>query len=398
MLSAGGVRVHAAATAADLFDPTTLQELRLRINSRDWAELTANFRLTDGKHYPAMMQWRDIKVWNVSVRMRGAGSRNPFKPPLQLDFARYATRQRFLGLSALSLDNHWQDPSQFRERTAMAFFNRMGQPAPRESSARVYINDIYYGVYTLIENIDPTFLARTYGDVVGRTNPGGFLYEYHNLGPYYLTSLGDTLPPYQALFEARTRTTEADTTLYSPIRDWVKEVNGPYDAVWRSRVEPYIDLRQFVTYVAIENFLTEWDGFTGQWGMNNFYLYRGANATQLRVIPWDADITFTYYNAGILERSDQNVLFSRAIQFSDLRTVYLDVMEQAARSALQDHWIEDQVTSITALLASAVHSDPVKQWSNAVTDDDTASVLQWARLRPDLVLNLVALARVPSAQ
>lgn len=384
-----------ALTSDDLFDPNTIQELRLKMNVHDLADMKAHFK--DNTHYAAMLQWRDLRVWNVAVRMRGAGSRTPIKPPLVIDFARYATRQRFLGLSSIALDNHWQDPSMFRERTAMAVFNRMGQPAPREATTRVYINDVYYGIFTVIENVDISFLARSFGDVIGRTNPGGFLHEYHNLRPYYFDSLGDSLTPYKELFEARTRTTEADTTLYSPLRSLVTEANGPYDAVWRSRVEQYIDLRQLVTYVAIENFLTEWDGFTGAWGMNNFYLYRPADSMRFRIIPWDSDMTFTSVDASIFERKDQNVLFSRAIAFSDLRTLYLDTLEQCAKSALQDHWLENYTTAVAAMVVDAMHADPVKQWSNAFSDQDTANVLAIARDRSNFILSAVADARLAPA-
>jgi hypothetical protein len=335
-------------------------------------------------------------VGTVSVRWRGAGTPTPDKPPLQLDFARYATRQRFLGLSSLSLDNHWQDAAMFRERTAMAFFNRMGQPAVREAATKVYLNDIYYGLFTVIENVDLAFVARNFGDEVSRTNPGSFLTEYHNIGNYYFTDLG-TMDAFKVKFEARTRTTEADITLYGPIIDFVKEANKPVDAVWRSRVEQYIDLKQLITYVAIENFLTEWDGFTGQWGMNNFYLYRTANSTKFRIVPWDADFTFTYWNAGIFERKDENVLFSKAITFSDLRTLYLDVMEQCAKSAKQDNWLLNFATAQAALVKDTMHGDPKKLRTNAFSDDDTTLVLDWIRLRPDWVLSLVAQARLTPA-
>jgi spore coat protein CotH len=394
LLSAGGIPVQ-AATAADLFDLNTIHEIRIRMNSRDLAEMLSH--PGDNTHYTCMLQWRDIKVWNVSVRMRGAGSRTAQKPPLQLDFSRYATRQRFLGLASIATDNHWQDAAMFRERMAMAFFNRMGVPAPREAATKVYLNDIYYGLFTVIENIDQNFLARAFGDEVSRTNPGGFLYEFHNIiAPYYFTEL-DTIDMYKARFEARTRTTEADTTLYGPLRDFVKEANAPVDAVWRSRVEQYVDLKQFVTYVAIESFITEWDGFTGQWGMNNFYLYRPANSTKFRIIPWDADFTFTYVDAGIFERKDENVLFSRALGFSDLRTLYLDVLEQCANSAKQDKWLENFATFQAALVRDTMHGDPVKLRSNEFSDQDTASLIGWTRGRPDYVLSLVAQARLSPA-
>ena len=43
-----------------------------------------------------------------------------------IDFNRYTTGQRFLGLTSLVLDNLWQDTSLMRESLAMAVYRRMG--------------------------------------------------------------------------------------------------------------------------------------------------------------------------------------------------------------------------------------------------------------------------------
>jgi hypothetical protein len=51
------------------------------------------------------------------------------KPAFRVDFNRFTTGQQFLGLKAIVLDNVWQDGSFVAERTAMAFFERMGQAA-----------------------------------------------------------------------------------------------------------------------------------------------------------------------------------------------------------------------------------------------------------------------------
>ena len=77
---------------------------------------------------------------NVGVRVRGLATRSPIKLGLRIDFNRYVAGQAFLGMPAVVLDNALKDPSFMRERTSMAFIKRMGQPAPRESFGRVYIN------------------------------------------------------------------------------------------------------------------------------------------------------------------------------------------------------------------------------------------------------------------
>jgi hypothetical protein len=178
----------------------------------------------ENTHYPVDLQWRDIRARNASVRSRGTASRNPTKPGFEIDFDHYTTGQQFLGLRAIILDNLWQDPAMIRKKVAMAFFNRMGEAAPRESFARLYINNTYRGVYAIVERIDAEFLARTGAD------RSGYLFEYRDQGPFYGGSLGDELTPDKDIFEPRTHKFDADTILYSPIRDLFQEVSGPDDA------------------------------------------------------------------------------------------------------------------------------------------------------------------------
>ena len=94
-----------AQTAAELFDQNTVQEIRLSVNSRDLAKLRANTQLNT--YYTADLSWKNVKVRNVGIRSRGQGSRNPTKPGLRVDIARYTTGQTFVGLSTIILDNIW---------------------------------------------------------------------------------------------------------------------------------------------------------------------------------------------------------------------------------------------------------------------------------------------------
>ena len=98
-----------------------------------------------------------------------------------------------------------------------------GCPRRRESFCRLYINDVYQGVYGVVEAVTSELLARATDD------PTAYLYEYHYLGPFYGEYLGDDLQPYKTLFEPRSHQKEADTVLYGPIRDLFREVNEPDD-------------------------------------------------------------------------------------------------------------------------------------------------------------------------
>lgn len=126
-----------AQTAADLFERTDLQRVDLWLHSLDWEKLKAEFQ--SNAYYPADFTWNGQTAYNVGIRSRGRGSRSGSKPGLRVDFNYYTTDGKFLGLKSLVLDNVTQDASGVHESVSMAFYARLGIPAPREVHARLYV-------------------------------------------------------------------------------------------------------------------------------------------------------------------------------------------------------------------------------------------------------------------
>jgi spore coat protein CotH len=372
-----------AQTAAELFDINTLQEIHLSVNSRDLRAIRENVHLNT--YYAADLTWRNIKVRNVGIRSRGLGSRNGQKLGLRVDMARYTAGQKLVGLSTIVLDNLWQDDALIRERLAFTMFERLGMPAPRESFCRLFINNEYQGLYTITEEIDGDFARRVTGDT------DGTVFEYHYVRDWRMEDLGEAVN-YRPLFEARTRRLEADSTLYNPIQDMVREINGPDDAVWRERVEQYIDLTQFMMHAAMEAFIVENDGLLGYAGMNNFYLYRGQGTNRHRTFVWDKDNAFLFIDTPIAT-TDANVLFSRAMGHADLREVYLSTVEAAARTAAADDFLALEVERLAAQIVDAARADTRKQFSNERFDEGVQFLREFAARRPAIVLNDVARIR-----
>lgn len=373
-------------TAADLFNDQTLHEIRLSIHSKDLAELRERFN--ENIHFPADLTWRGQRVRNVAVRSRGGGSRSQAKLGLRIDFNRYTTGQRFLGLRSLVLDNLWQDKSLVREYFAMAVYRRIGEAAPRESFAKLYINNVYQGLYTIVEDVTEEFVTRTIGDT------GGYLYEYHWLREFYTDDPGDDLELYKPMFEPRNHDLEADSTLYGPIRDLFREINGPDDAVWRERVDARLDLTQFMTHVAVQGFLANNDGILGNFGINNFYLYRFRDSNRHRLIAWDEDQAFQFVDISVLRQGSQDVvLFQRAYAQADLKGHFLDVAQRCAERALEDGWLTSELERIVTLITPAVLEDTRKQFTNDDYATEVDFLRQVAALRPQIVLDEVAARR-----
>ena len=381
----------AAQPAAAFFDPSRLQEIRLWINSRDLRDLRARYR--DDTYYTADFQWQNIRIRNVGIRSRGVASRSSVKLALRVDFDRYTTGQQFLGLKSVVLKNLWQDGSMLHERLAMQLFARLGQPASRESFCRLYINNEYQGLYSIVESVDEAFLARTVGE------SDGYLFGYQFREPYRGDYLGDEMDAYRRLFEPQNHERESDVALYGPIRELLREVNHQEDAAWRQRVEEYLDLNQLVTHVAIENFLAEEDGVLGSNGMNNFFLYRYEGTSRHRVIPWDKDSSFQGPDFPILHRADDNVIVSKLLSFPDLRALYFGVLEESARVAADAEregdagWLEVEIVRAADLIAEAVREDTRKSFSTDAFFESIEMLRDFARRRPLYVLEQVRLAR-----
>ena len=115
--------------------------------------------------------------------------------------------------------------------------------------------------------------------------------------------------------------------------------------------------------------------------MANFYLYRRPAGDLHRLIVWDKDHTFTAIDSSILLRAEENLLFSRALAFGDLRTLYLDVLERCARLAVADGWLDGEIVRLAALIDDAAREDRRKPYDNEVHDMDVEFLRQFVRQR-----------------
>jgi spore coat protein CotH len=385
-----------AQTADELFDASTLNDVRLVLHSADWQKLKDNFQ--DNTYYPADLTWRGVTVRNIGIRSRGLGSRSSIKPGLRVDFDRYSSGQRFLDLKSIVLDNLTQDPSMMKEVLSMQLFARLGLPAPREAFVRLYVNNTLVGLYAVVESIDKKFLTRVFGE------DNGNLYEYDYTYDYNFEYLGSDLERYKEIFDPKTNETHSASDLFGPIEDMVRTANEASDATFESSIGRHVDLAAFARHVAAENFVAENDGWLGYAGMNNFYLYRFKDRAQFQVVTWDKDNTFFQPDYPIFERVDRNVLMRRAMALPAVKQAYLDGLTAAAASAADGQagddtatgWLGREIERLSALIASAARQDTNKPYSDADVDTAVAGLQSFARTRGAFVTCSIAnLSRTP---
>ncbi len=412
--------------ANPVFDDTVLHEVRLAINPRDWQTLLTHY--LEDTYYTADFRWRDQVVRNIGIRSRGKGSRSGVKPGIRVDFNRNVTGQEFLGLKSLVLRNQTQDASNMHETLSMLFFRRMGLPAEREAFTKLYINNEYAGLYSIVEAVDKDFLKKRFDE------DGGWLYKYeYEPGDknYYLDyrgSNGDLYVP--SPFKPETNDTDPQQNV---IAELIRMINQDSDNTFQQRIASYLDVEKFIKYIALEIFLGDDDDFNGNWGANNFFWYRFHHNTVFTFILWDKSNAFNdgftypiFHNIYDQPPERVNHLTARVLKFDEWKSKFLDTLLVYA-NALSDStsvptplppgtlrpapdptptptptpnpadprgWMERELEREYALIKDAVYADPSREkFTNADFEREVENLRNFARQRGDFVKNEVARTR-----
>lgn len=368
-----------AQSADELFASQTLQRLDLWVNSADWAKLGADFQANT--YYPADLTWNGVTVHNAGIRSRGRGSRSGSKPGLRVDFDRYATDQTFLGLKSFVLDNLTQDASGIHESVAMAFNARLGIPAPREIHVRLYVRDVYAGLYTIVEAVDKNMLARVFGSIGDDTQNDGYLFEFKWQDDWRFAYLGSDLDPYKIRFEATTHESKSDEDKYRPIETLVRLANDtPADRV-KETIGPLLDIPAFLRFLAAQTFLGDTDGFLGNQGINNLYLYRLENRDMHTLITWDTDNTFWGADFPIDLSWAGNKLVDKLMSVPEYSALFAAEMARAVELAETDSWLDTEIIRQVQRIDTAMKEDPVKPHTQASYEGSVGVMLGFARAR-----------------
>jgi hypothetical protein len=233
----------------------------------------------------------DDGIWTqVGMRYKGNSSLaagNTGKLPFRLNFDRYEAEhpevedQRFYGFKELTFSSNWNDNSQLRELFANEVLRDRGVPAARASFVRVYVDagngPEYWGLYTLIE--DPSDgamldaqLGSSSGNLYKPDGPGADWVEFDAEG-----------------FPKKTNETAAD---WSDIQSAITALHAPQTPpeAWRSTLEQSFDVDGFLTWLAVNTVIVNWDTYGAL--AHNYYLYGDPERNgQLRWIPWDHNLS-----------------------------------------------------------------------------------------------------------
>ena len=174
---------QAAAESSAPFYTDRVVTVRFVMTEDDWTYLQENAR---EENYVRADMWYDGElVPDIALRPKGNSSlastiaQGSIRFSLKADLNLFNSARNLDGVKKLNFNNGFSDPSFMREILSYEIFEQMGLPTPRASFVDVWINDTHLGLYTMVEQVDQTFLRQHFTDATGNLYkpemPAGYL-------------------------------------------------------------------------------------------------------------------------------------------------------------------------------------------------------------------------------
>ncbi len=282
---------------------------------------------TDRIPVPATVREGTTVYTNVAVHLKGqAGSFRPIsdKPGLTLNFDKFAKDQRFQGLKKISLNNSVQDPAYITDKLCRELFAKAGVPVPRADYASVNLNGRPLGLYVLTEAWNKQFLKRYFKNTKGNLYDGGFVKDIN--GPLIVNS-GEN-PEDQSDVQS----------LMATCRD--RDLTNRL-----SRLEKILDLDRFMTFIALDVLLWDWDGYA--LNRNNYRLFHDLDSGQFVFFPHGMDQMF-WKPEGPIMPGMRGLVAKSVMQIPECRRRYLERVTQLMTNVCKLETLTNRVDEIAA--------------------------------------------------
>lgn len=350
------------AQGENLFDDSRLHEIRF---------YQMDTTLLDGrKEYQRVdMIFDGQAVDSVGIKGKGNISANVpnLKVPLKVKTNKYVSGQKYDKIKEFTLHNNYQDPTMMREKLTYELCADLGLLALRTAYAKVYINDKYWGLYTIVEGKDEMFKQRfdhrdadaveslDFGIMCHLSNdPNEYNYEITHQPTYQLEN-GDA------------------NTAFPRFADMIDKANNTTDAEYLEVVSKVLNLKDFFTYQAANVYLMNFDSYIGYNG-NQIYMY-DTLAAQWQVIPWDFNASLNLWDDGngqqhadaypiLPERITSGCIADKLNTIPSLKEYYMDAMCRLANTLADPVTINNKIDVYKNQIREAVHSDWRKTFSN----------------------------------
>ena len=301
--------------------------------------------------------------------------------------------------TSVKLSNAFLDPSFIREPLSYEII-RSYMPAPQCNFTRLYINNVYYGVYINSESIDEHFIKKHFGvenGVIVKCDPDNWKRVRSQSGcpkgeNASLTYLNDNFGCYDAFYEVD------DPAVWNDLLNLIKVLNKNPE-----KIEEVLDVDQTLWMLALNNAMVNLDSYNGSLS-HNYYLWFDTSGMAHPLI-WDLNMSFGGWrrNFSFEEMKDEELiqyqplaeienpkrpLISKLLRISYYRKIYLSHLRTINNDWLVSGKLNARAQALAKEVDPWVKLDSLKLYSY---DEFKNGLEQSMKSGPDNVIGLVQL-------
>lgn len=368
----------AARAQSSFYDIDHVPVIKLAFFQTNWdAKLDSLKAANEEAYLLAKSVEIDGEVFDsVGVKYKGNSTYSPnnAKNPLHIELDYVRPGQNYKGLKDIKLGNCFYDPTFVREALGYEILSKY-MATPKANFAKLYIGNVYYGVYSNQQGINKSFVREHFG--TSGKNP------FFKCNPQSIGGPGGSSGFPDLVFSSK------DSSAY------YKKYEIKSDYGWRellafmdtlknrpNSAHKMVDIDRALWMHAFNAVTVNLDSYTGAFGQN-YYLYQDDNGRFLPVV-WDLNMCFGSFSAlgsgSQLSISQmQNLdpltqannasrpLISKLLSNPTYKRMYLAHM----RTLLEENFSADSLyrkraLEMQAIIAADVQADTKKFYSNAL--------------------------------
>jgi len=314
---------------------------------------------------------------DVGFRLRGNTSRQSQKKSFKISFNEYVSGRKYQDVKKINLNGQHNDPTLIREKLFYDTWKDAGFAERRTSFVKMYINHVYYGLYTNLEEFDKEWLQKVYGEKSGNlykcTYPADLVYHGTNQQTYKDIVSGSTTGG--RAYELQTNDVADD---YSDLIDLITTINQTVDETFAGKIAQKIDVNHFLKAFALDVATGNWDDY--MYNKNNYFLYHRTDNGKFEYISYDTDNTFgvDWVNRDWATRdcldwithSEPRPLAEKILAVPEYFARYKRYLDTIARQLINPAIIFQHIDSLKVLVTEDVKTDSYRtlDWGYTFAD------------------------------
>jgi len=327
----------------------------LFISNEDYGQLVAN-AFSDLKIKGRIEI--ESKSYNVKIEYHGFSSRSHAKKNYGVEFDFYDS---ILNCKKVVLSGQATDPSYIRSYLASKMFLDAGIPTFKILPVAFYINNIYQGLYYIIEAINASFFY-------SRNIELSELYKAINGLAFFDDANFSDL---RIGFEKKIPKDDN----YTSLENLILKFNSLPDEIFVAEMEKIFDSDRYLKYMAISVLICNWDGV-----QHNFYLYTNTGTNKFNFLPWDLDYTFRNETSRT-EFPGTNDLLNRLLEFPKYRTVYKNLFKEYLNSFFSQEYVSQIANELKVKLGNSYTEDPLVKANNFNYDSEIELIKSFVQIK-----------------